>query len=113
MLEKAKLSLTTSFLVKIEFLDVAKLEFDEAIAYYEKESEGLGLRFKNEIKSSVGMIIQFPKLYPFFIDDIRKCVAHTFPYSIFYVLNDDIIFIYAIANHFKDPQHLVHRFTRA
>ena len=102
-----------SFSVNIEFLDIAKLEFDEAIAYYEKESEGLGHRFKNEIKSSVDMIIQFPTLYPFFIDDIRKCVSHTFPYSIFYVLRDDVIVIYAIANHFKNPQHYVQRFSRA
>jgi len=36
--------------VRVEFLALAKLEFDETIAYYENESEGLGLRFKNEIR---------------------------------------------------------------
>ncbi len=33
--------------MKIRFLKVAKIEFDEAIEYYEQESKGLGQRFKN------------------------------------------------------------------
>jgi len=65
--------------MKIEFLKLAKIEFDEALTYYEQASDGLGIRFKNEIHSSIDMILQFPKLYPIVTEDIRKCVAHTFP----------------------------------
>ena len=89
--------------MKIEFLKLAKIEFDEALSYYEEESEGLVIRFKSEIRSSIDMILQFPKLYPIVTEDIRKCVAHTFPYTIFYALRKDTIYIYAIANHFKEP----------
>ena len=96
--------------MKIEFLKLAKLEFDEAIVYYESESEGLGVRFKKEIRSSIDMILEFPMLYPMATDEIRKCVAHTFPYTIFYVLKDETIYIYAIANHFKDPSIYAKRF---
>ena len=96
--------------MKIEFLKLAKLEFDEAIIYYEGESKGLGLRFKKEIQSSINMIVQFPKLYPIVIDDIRKCVAHTFPYTIFYAYRDETIYIYAVANHFKEPSNYSKRF---
>lgn len=95
--------------MRVEFLALAKLEFDETIAYYENESEGLGLRFKNEIRSSVDLIVQFPKLYPIFIDDIRKCVTHNFPYTIFYKLEKDVITIYAIANHYRNPLYYAER----
>jgi len=96
--------------MKIEFLKLAKLEFDEAISYYENESEGLGVRFKKEIRSSIDMLLQFPKLYPLVTDDIRKCVAHTFPYTIFYAYREETIYIYAIANHFKEPSTYSIRF---
>ena len=96
--------------MKIEFLKLAKLEFDEAVMYYEGESEGLGVRFKQEIRSSIDMILEFPKLYPMATDEIRKCVAHTFPYTIFYALKNETIYIYAIANHFKDPSIYAERF---
>jgi plasmid stabilization system protein ParE len=96
--------------VKIEFLKLAKIEFDEAITYYEGESLGLGSRFKNEIRSSIDMILEFPELYPVIADDIRKCVSHTFPYSVFYAFRNDCIYIYAIANHFKEPSIYSNRF---
>ncbi|MCF6245655.1 MAG: type II toxin-antitoxin system RelE/ParE family toxin [Sulfurovum sp.] len=89
--------------MKIEFLKLAKLEFDEAIIYYEKESEGLGIRFKKEIRSCIDMIIQFPTLYPITENHVHKCVSHTFPYSIFYTYENETIVIYAIANHFREP----------
>lgn len=96
--------------MKIEFLKLAKLEFDEAVAYYENESEDLGLRFKKEIHSSIDMLMKFPKLYPIVTDDIRKCIAHTFPYTIFYAYRKETIYIYAIANHFKEPSTYTQRF---
>lgn len=98
--------------MKIEFLELAKLEFHETIEYYEGESEGLGERFKNEVRSSIDMILQFPELYPIFVDDIRKCVTHTFPYTIFYTYKNETIYIYAIANHYRDPSIYAKRFTK-
>ncbi len=102
---------TKRFLVKIEFLKLAKLEFDEATTYYNSESKELGERFKNEIRSSIDMILQFPELYPIFSDDIRKCVTPTFPYTIFYTYTNTIIYIYAIANHYKNPILYAKRFA--
>ncbi len=99
--------------MKIEFLEPAKAEFDEAIAYYENEAKGLGQRFKREIRSSIDMIIQFPELYPIFMDAIHKCVTHTFPYTIFYTYKNKTIYIYAIANHYRDPSTYIKRFYEA
>jgi len=98
--------------VKIEFLKVAKEEFDDATIYYENESKGLGERFKKEIRSSVDMIVQFPTLYPVFQDDIHKCVTHNFPYTIFYKFDTEIIYIYAIANHYRNPEYYVDRLKK-
>jgi len=96
--------------MKIEFLKLAKIEFDKAIIYYENESTGLGFRFKKEIRSSIDMILEFPKLYPIVTGDIRKCIAHTFPYTIFYAFRKDTIYIYAVANHSKEPSTYSKRF---
>ncbi|MEA2029545.1 MAG: hypothetical protein U9N49_11295 [Campylobacterota bacterium] len=62
------------------------------------------------IRSSIDMIMLYPNLYPFYLDDIRKCVTHTFPYSIFYTYDEEIIYIYAIASHFRDPSVYIERF---
>lgn len=90
--------------MKIEFLPFAKVDYDEAIAYYKEIDNNLSLRFKNEIKNSIDRIVDFPNLYQIVKDDIHKCVVHTFPYSIYYIVEEHIIYIYAIANHHKNFQ---------
>lgn len=46
--------------MRIEFLDPAKKEFTEAIAYYNQESEGLGYRFAVEVGRTLSRIVQYP-----------------------------------------------------
>lgn len=93
---------TKSFLVQIEFSHFAKIDFDEAIHYYSQIDDNLANRFQNEIRFSIDRIIYFPKLYAIARDNIRKCITHTFPYTIFYEIQKDTIYIYAVANHYKD-----------
>jgi len=90
--------------VKIKFLPFAKDDFREATAYYKDIDEKLAIRFKNEIVISVDRIINAPKLYRVIRDDIRKCVMHIFPYSIYYIVEENVIYIYAISNHHKKFQ---------
>lgn len=47
--------------MNIEFLPIAKLELDDAIGYYELQLEGLGKRYKEEVRTSLKRISIFPK----------------------------------------------------
>lgn len=64
-----------------------------------------------KIKQSINNILKFPTLYSKINEHIRKCVTHIFPFTIFYVIKDDSIFILAIANHYKNPKHYIERFN--
>lgn len=46
--------------MNIVFTRYAKLEFIDAINYYDKEAEGLGKRFKHEVLKSIKRIHQYP-----------------------------------------------------
>jgi len=103
--------LMKNFLMKIKFQKIAKEEYDDALNYYNDENKTLGIKFKNEIKQSINNISKFPTLYPKINEHIRKCVTHTFPFTIFYIIKDDSIFILAIANHYKNPEYYIQRFS--
>lgn len=47
--------------MRVRYLSVAELELDSAIAYYEEQELGLGVRFYAEIKNTVNRIISFPE----------------------------------------------------
>jgi hypothetical protein len=49
--------------MKIEFLDPAKKELLEAIAYYNEQSEGLGYRFAAEVRKTLSRIVQHPNAW--------------------------------------------------
>lgn len=49
--------------MKIEFLEPAESEFDEAVSYYNNEQASLGERFRQEIQQSLLRIANYPKSY--------------------------------------------------
>ncbi|MEA2017405.1 MAG: type II toxin-antitoxin system RelE/ParE family toxin [Campylobacterota bacterium] len=88
--------------MKIRFSKFAKEDYGTAKEYYKKESISLSIRFINDVKSSINRILEFPLLYPKIDDKIQKCVVSKFPFTIFYTVKNDIIYILAVANHYRN-----------
>ncbi len=93
--------------MEVIFSELAKLELEDAVSYYEFQQAGLGKRFKLSIKESITRIIQFPLSWPFEKDEIRKCILPRFPYKILYSNEEDHIFIIAIAHTHRKPNYWV------
>lgn len=87
----------------------AKLELDNAVAFYNIEQKGLGNLFKEEIKSSFRLISRHPVLWSEITSDIRKFVLHKFPYKILYSVKNDHILVLAIAHQHQKPDYWVDR----
>jgi len=47
--------------MRIRFLEIAAIELDEAIQYYNREAPGLGGDFLREVLKSLDMIARFPE----------------------------------------------------
>ena len=75
--------------MKLFFHPKAKIEFIEAIDYYEDCSPGLGLEFSVEIYSTIQRIISFPNAWGKFTKDTRRCLTKRFPFGIIYQVSED------------------------
>lgn len=95
--------------MKIIFDDLATEEFNDAIEYYEFEVEGLGKRFKAEIKRALRTIRRFPRIGVIEEGDVRRYILHKFPYKILYSIEKDYIYIIAIANMHREPNYWIER----
>ena len=89
--------------MRYEFHPEARLEFRESAAFYDGERTNLGTAFTNEIESVLQKIVDSPVTWPVIEDDIRRCLAHRFPYGVLYTIETDYILIIAIMHCSRKP----------
>jgi hypothetical protein len=70
---------------QVLFRKQARLEFDEAGDWYEKERTGLGPEFLAEIHQLLQRIASNPEQFPILHRDVRKAVTKRFPYCTIFV----------------------------
>ncbi len=95
--------------MRILFDNLAKHEYQDAIEFYELEVQGLGLRFKEEVKRALRNLIKFPDMGSTEKGDIRRCILHKFPYKILYSNEGQILYIIAIAHMHREPNYWLNR----
>ena len=95
--------------MKIVFDKLAQLELDDALEYYELEAPGLGKRFKVEVKSGIRRIHEYPDAWTKEKNDVRRYYLHKFPYKILYSIEEDYIYVIAIAHCHRRPDYWIDR----
>jgi len=96
--------------MKVIFSKIAKQELDDAVLYYELEYQGLGKRFKEEVRKSTIRISEYPVAWSIECGEIRKCTLHKFPYKLLYSIESDHIFIIAVAHQHRKPDYWVDKY---
>ena len=64
--------------MQVRFTELAKLEFDEARAWYRAIRAELGRLFSQEVRIATQRISRMPLMYPLEMGDIRRCVLKQF-----------------------------------
>jgi plasmid stabilization system protein ParE len=88
---------------KVVFRKQARLEFDEAGNWYEKERLGLGMEFLDEIQLLIQRIASTPEQFPMLYRDVRKAVVRRFPYCIYFRERDQRIVVLAVFHSARNP----------
>ena len=89
----------------LEMHPEARLEFREAIAYYEDYHDGLGLEFSREVYASINRIADAPLLWTRLTENSRRFMTRRFPFNIIYQVLDGDILIVAIAHQSRKPEY--------
>jgi hypothetical protein len=91
--------------MKIEFLDEAQFELDEAIEYYNNEVDGLGDAFLQEVLNTIDRIAKFPDAWHPLSENTRRCQTRRFPYGLIYTKLDSLVLIISVSNLHRKPNH--------
>src|SRR5437667_12909221 len=81
----------------------AELDAIEASLWYEGEREGLGQEFLNELRATFLLIEQGPMHFPLVSQVFRRAIVHRFPFSVFFMLEEELATVAAILHLHRDP----------
>ena len=87
------------------FKPEAEFDFAEAYQWYEERDKGLGTELKRAIDACISRIKRNPELYPVVHDiNLRQGIIRRFPYSIFYFVEEETIYVIAVFHASRNPQ---------
>ena len=90
----------------VDFRRIARIEFDEAVAWYEAQRPGLGLEFNQEVDGFLIRIAENPERFRKVRGEIRRAVLRRFPYTIHFLPETDRIIVMAVFHGKRDPRRL-------
>ena len=96
--------------MKIKISPFAEQDLDMTVEWYNFQSDGIGNEFAYVISEMFERIktnpLQFPKDY----GKMRKAVIKRFPYSVFFVVKDEVAFIFGIFSASRNPNIMKNRY---
>ncbi len=87
----------------------AKEEIRKEAAYYQRRRQGLGKEFLAELETVIAKILVNPLRCTRISGRFRCCLIRRFPFGIIYSVDDDQIFVVAVAHTKRKPGYWKHR----
>jgi plasmid stabilization system protein ParE len=84
----------------------ARAELIEAQDWYEGEATGLGRRFRQAVDALIERMTDNPRQFPVVLKNVRRALLRRFPYSLFFVVEDDVLIVIACFHASRNPLHL-------
>lgn len=95
--------------MKVEFIEPAFIELDDAIEYYNVQSSGLGNIFLEKVLTNVRLIAKFPSAWLKYTENTYTTTLRKFPYNLIFSRRKRTIYIIAVAHHLREPTYWIKR----
>lgn len=87
----------------LQFHRLVRDEVSHAYQYYQNQKPKLGDTFLEALDDIFNQIIDNPNLYPVDFEQVRKALLQKFPFSIYFEIVEEQIFIYSVFHQSQDP----------
>jgi len=95
--------------MRVRFLAVARQELDDAFVWYERQSDGLGYEFLDEVDRAVRRVASYPDSCAELSTGVRRALVSRFPYGLIYSQEINAIVVVAVAHLHREPLYLMNR----
>lgn len=92
-------------MLHLKFHPAVAVEITRSFLWYEKQTQGLGDDFINELEAAYTAILQFPDTWPLFQHGFRRFLLTKFPFSILYKQSNETVYIVAVMHNSRRPNY--------
>ena len=89
--------------IPVVYRPAARVELNEAIAWYEQKKTGLGLGFHAAVERVQDSIAERPLRYPLVFRDVREAPLKRFPYCLYYRAEANQVVVLSVFHAARDP----------
>jgi plasmid stabilization system protein ParE len=89
---------------QVIYKPLAQLEAAEAHEWYSQAHIGMGDDFLDELERTNDFLSRNPHLYPCVELEMRRANLNRFPYSLFFVIDDDAVNVLSCFHQHRDPK---------
>jgi Plasmid stabilization system protein len=82
----------------------AELDLDSIHEWYALHEQDLFIKFDKEFSACLKQIVENPLQFPVIYNKIRRALLKRFPYSIFFSIKGETVFILSVIHHKRNPK---------
>jgi len=91
--------------ITIEFLPEAREEFLAAALFYDINSPKLGQELAAEVERILAMVVEHSEIGLTTAHNCRRVIVRRFPFSVFYQVRGNVIYVIALAHQHRNPNY--------
>jgi len=82
----------------------AEQDLDDAVRWYEEQRPGLGQEFLDEALATFSAVAERPLARAGVYGSLRRALLHRFPFSVFYLIDDDGAVVIGVIHGSRHPR---------
>jgi toxin ParE1/3/4 len=86
-----------------------RADIESAIRWYQREDINLAVRFRADTQATLRRIAQNQRAFPIVRDTIRRAVLKKFPYSVYFEIRGDAVFVRSVVHQHRMGTHWLNR----
>lgn len=94
---------------KIAILPLATKDISRAAKWYDDRAAGYGRKLVEQFDAALASVSQNPALYREIGNGVRRAIIQDFPYSAFFMVEGDTVFVFACLHQRRNPSIWKHR----
>ena len=88
--------------MKVIILDCAEQDLVDGVSFYEAREPGVGDYFLDSLSADIESLAWYAGIHHK-VGRYYRCLAHTFPYAIYYTIDGKAVLVWAVLDCRRDP----------